>query len=81
MDEDVPMDEGSKPQDSKPSGNDLSQYNLDDYDNDEAMPGTSLSLVLVLRGYASSPRYHFDVVPSYPPAYIPLTQAWVLSVT
>ena len=37
MDEDVPMDEGSKPQGSKPSGDDLSQYNLDDYDNDEAI--------------------------------------------
>ena len=81
MDEDVPMDEGSKPQGSKPSGDDLSQYNLDDYDNDEAMPGTSLSLVLVLLGYASYPCYRFDIVPSYPPAYIPLIQAWVLSVT
>ncbi|TBU62809.1 transducin family protein/WD-40 repeat family protein [Dichomitus squalens] len=41
MDEDVPMDQDQepKPQGSKPSGEDLSQYNLDDYDNDEAMPG------------------------------------------
>ena len=41
MDEDVPMDQDQepKPQGSKPNGEDLSQYNLDDYDNDEAMPG------------------------------------------
>lgn len=40
MDEDVPMDQdGPNPESSKPKGDDLSQYNLDDYDNDEAMPG------------------------------------------
>ncbi|TBU33419.1 transducin family protein/WD-40 repeat family protein [Dichomitus squalens] len=41
MDDDVPMDQDQepKPQGSKASGEDLSQYNLDDYDNDEAMPG------------------------------------------
>ena len=41
MDEDVPMDQDQepKPQGSKPNGEDLSQYNLDEYDNDEAMPG------------------------------------------
>nr|VWP00145.1 Uncharacterized protein [Ganoderma boninense] len=44
MDEDVPMDqdeqppaEGSKP--SGPPGDDLTQYNLDEYDNEDAMPG------------------------------------------
>ncbi|KAI0671876.1 WD40 repeat-like protein [Trametes maxima] len=41
MDEDVPMDqdqaEGST--DAAPTGDDLEQYNLDDYDNDDAMPG------------------------------------------
>ncbi|KAI0775065.1 WD40 repeat-like protein [Trametes elegans] len=45
MDEDVPMDQ-DKPEgeaggstQAKPSGDDLEQYNLDDYDNDDAMPG------------------------------------------
>lgn len=47
MDEDVPMDqdeqpgaEGSKPKGS--SGDDLGQYNLDEYDNEDAMPGAYL---------------------------------------
>ncbi|KAI0749697.1 transducin family protein/WD-40 repeat family protein [Daedaleopsis nitida] len=41
MDEDVPMDqdEAPKPEAAKASGDDLEQYHLDDYDNDEAMPG------------------------------------------
>ena len=46
MDEDVPMDqdEPEKPSEPKaPKGDDLEQYNLDDYDNDDAMPGTFTS--------------------------------------
>ena len=40
MDEDVPMDQDeSRAEGSKPKGDDLSQYNLDEYDNDDAMPG------------------------------------------
>ena len=47
MDEDVPMDQDPAPasatttasQGSKPDGDGLDQYNLDDYDEDEAMPG------------------------------------------
>ncbi|KAI0648970.1 transducin family protein/WD-40 repeat family protein [Trametes meyenii] len=41
MVEDVPMDQ-DEPQgstDTAPKGDDLGQYNLDDYDNDDAMPG------------------------------------------
>ncbi len=47
MDADVPMDqddeprpEGSKP--SRPTGEGLAQYNLDEYDNEDAMPGAYL---------------------------------------
>ena len=40
MDEDVPMDQDQpKAEGSNSKGDDLSQYNLDEYDNDEAMPG------------------------------------------
>ncbi|KAH9945055.1 transducin family protein/WD-40 repeat family protein [Epithele typhae] len=41
MVQDVPMDEdgASKPKGSSSKGDDLAQYNLDDYDEDEAMPG------------------------------------------
>ncbi|KAH9847491.1 WD40 repeat-like protein [Lenzites betulinus] len=41
MDEDVPMDEDGpeKSADSKPKGDDLDQYNLEDYDNDDGTPG------------------------------------------
>ncbi|OSC99869.1 transducin family protein/WD-40 repeat family protein [Trametes coccinea BRFM310] len=41
MDEDVPMDqdEPEKPAEPKATGDDLEEYNLDDYDNDDAMPG------------------------------------------
>ena len=40
MDEDVPMDQDEpKAEGSNPKGDDLSQYNLDEYDNDDAMPG------------------------------------------
>lgn len=35
MDQDVPMDDDSK---SK-TGDDLDEYNLDNYDDDDAMPG------------------------------------------
>ncbi|OBZ72000.1 Periodic tryptophan protein 1 [Grifola frondosa] len=40
MDQDVPMDEDPKPGKSEAKGDDddLAQYNLDDYDNDDAMP-------------------------------------------
>ena len=38
MDEDVPMDEDPKPETK--SGDGLDQYNLDNYDDEDAMPGT-----------------------------------------
>ena len=47
MDEDVPMDqdEVSKPEGvPKENGDDLEQYHLDDYDEDEGMPGKSVAL-------------------------------------
>lgn len=37
MDEDVTMEDDSKP---KTEEDDLKQYNLDNYDEDESMPGT-----------------------------------------
>ena len=57
MDEDVPMDQDDpKPTSSKSKTDDLSQYNLDDYDNDEAMPGrTSDCLLPSVREEISSP--------------------------
>ena len=47
MDEDVPMDQDEQPQaggskPSGPTGDDLTQYNLDEYDNEDAMPGACL---------------------------------------
>ncbi|RPD74959.1 WD40 repeat-like protein [Lentinus tigrinus ALCF2SS1-7] len=43
MDEDVPMDQDPTPapaaEGAKPAGDGLDQYHLDDYDEDEAMPG------------------------------------------
>ncbi len=42
MDEDVSMDQDEVPKSEaapKGNGDDLEQYNLDDYDDDEGMPG------------------------------------------
>ena len=39
MDEDVPMDEDPKPPKDASASDDLAQYNLDNYDEDDAMPG------------------------------------------
>lgn len=42
MDEDVPMDEDPKlPPEPQSERNDLAQYNLENYDDDDAMPGMS----------------------------------------
>jgi hypothetical protein len=38
MDEDIAMNDESKP---KKDGDDLEKYNLDSYDDDDAMPGIS----------------------------------------
>lgn len=39
MDEDVPMDDGSKPSKTQSGPDDLEQYNLENYDDDDVMPG------------------------------------------
>ena len=41
MDEDVPMDEDPKPSKPQSEPSDLAQYNLENYDDDDAMPGMS----------------------------------------
>lgn len=50
MDEDVPMDEDAAPGDAeKPKdGDDLAEYNLDDYDNEDDMPCNYFSIPFLL---------------------------------
>ena len=49
MEQDEPMDqdEPPKPDGAKANGDGLEQYNLDDYDEDEAMPGELTHILVV----------------------------------
>lgn len=48
MDEDVPMDDAApgEPSEAKPK-DELDQYNLDDYDNDDGQPGAYMSWTIL----------------------------------
>lgn len=47
MDEDDPMDQDPSPSSSKPKGEDgLDEYDLDNYDEEDAMPGMFLTFFL-----------------------------------
>ena len=39
MDQDVPMEDANPQQNDEATGDDLAKYNLDDYDDEDAMPG------------------------------------------